>query len=455
MTGLQIPGVGSGLDIKAMVKAIADSEMAPKESALKRSEQRTESELSVLGQIFAAGSELLQACDGLTHGHWLKAHSSDPHTVIARITGQPLVGDFCEIEVRQLATHGHALSGFQTSGAVFNEGRLGITVHNSNGHQQDFIVETTQETTLPQLARQINHSDSKLSDLIRASVIRDISGERLLLSLIATGAGTTVEVKGEKGLQALAHSFATHGHQLKSGEGKDASYRLNDVAVTSHSNHITGAILGLELDLQDARAGHHVLITVQHNAKELMAELEAFTEKCTQFFRKTDLTTRGDNKMGIQSSSLVRHLTSQIDQLLGGITSHTSHIRSLADIGLIRERNGSLSLNARKLTQALQKHPADVHKLITGEQGPVRQISRVIQNMDKPSSGLQSHGRRLENDARQLIAEHRKLDLERQRITDGLLRKYIDMDQRIGKLKQVGSAIELMTDRFAQRGRER
>ena len=65
MSGLDIPGIGSGLDIKVMVKAIADSEMAPKEQAIKRQESRAEKELSALGRLFGAGGEFLRSSQSL------------------------------------------------------------------------------------------------------------------------------------------------------------------------------------------------------------------------------------------------------------------------------------------------------------------------------------------------------------------------------------------------------
>src|SRR5690554_2612907 len=49
-----IPGIGSGLDIKNIVKAMVDAEVAPKASQLGRLEKTTEAKFSALGQLQSA-----------------------------------------------------------------------------------------------------------------------------------------------------------------------------------------------------------------------------------------------------------------------------------------------------------------------------------------------------------------------------------------------------------------
>ncbi len=52
-----IPGIGSGLDIKNIVKAMVDAEVAPKASQLNRLEKTTEAKFSALGQLQSALSD--------------------------------------------------------------------------------------------------------------------------------------------------------------------------------------------------------------------------------------------------------------------------------------------------------------------------------------------------------------------------------------------------------------
>ena len=456
MSGQQIPGVGSGLDIKTMVKAIVDSEMSPKESALKRRESRAETELTVLGQIYAAGGLLLQSCRSMAASNWLLAKSSDPSVVSIKMTGTPAAGEAFRLEVIQLATAGQALSGYQSTGTVFAEGQLCINVKDAEDNYQEYFITAPEGTRLFGLAQRIN-ADTDAGTRVRATVLQGALGDRILLSHRETGAGVTIGVSATNGLEALAQSFAAEGYESDTGEGKNATYKLNGVELTSRSNKLTGVMKGIELQLRQAAEGQNVLVEVNHDVQKATAGLEDFASQCTQFLKLANQVARGDIKQGAQGSSLIRNLAMKIDRLLGQVnqTQPSVRYRALADIGLVRQRDGSLALNPQTLSRALLSQPDEVSALISSKQGPVARIGKLVNAMDQPGSGLQARGRGLEQDAHRLVSERLRLDLERQQITDRLLRKYVEMDQRIGRLRQIGGDIELMQTRIVNRDRSR
>ncbi len=268
--GLDILGIGSGMDIKAMVKAIADSELAPREAALKRQEARAESELSTLGKLFGAGGELLQACQSL----------------------------------------------------------------------------------------------------------QDIP--------------------------------------------------LNPEEPISH-------------DIQALKTG-----------------IDGFIHSCNKFLKIARLAGSGNGKEGLPGNSAVRSLTQQLGRLLGQAHQpDAKNYRTLADIGLVRRRDSSLSLDQTAFARALRSFPSEVQELISSGQGAMAKIAEFIQSMDNPGHGLQLRGNTLERDIQRFSSEHVSLDLERQKITDRLLRKYIDMDQRVGQLKQVGTSIEQLQSTLLHTNRTR
>ena len=155
-------------------------------------------------------------------------------------------------------------------------------------------------------------------------------------------------------------------------------------------------------------------------------------------------------------SPVVRSLSRQLNRLLGQASqSSPARHRSLSDVGMIRRRDGMFSLDKYRFLRVLQTEPEGLPPILSGSDGPVAKISDLIRSMDNPSSGLQVRGATLERNIRKLSSDHVNLDIERQKITDRLLRKYVDMDQKVGQLKQVGSSIELMRDMLSAGGRGR
>ena len=60
-----ITGIGSGIDIDSIVKAMVNAERAPKELQLNRLEQATTSRISALGSLKSVTNEFNTALSGL------------------------------------------------------------------------------------------------------------------------------------------------------------------------------------------------------------------------------------------------------------------------------------------------------------------------------------------------------------------------------------------------------
>ncbi|WP_281647179.1 flagellar filament capping protein FliD [Parendozoicomonas sp. Alg238-R29] len=457
MSGLDIPGIGSGLDIKVMVKAIADSEMAPKEEAIKRQESRAEKELSALGKLFGAGGEFLNSSQNLLH-HKIDpiAESSQPDHVDVFATGMPVERSHV-VEVVQLASPVEIASNYMTAGQRYS-GDLSLTYTDTGTGTAQTLTWTVQvsaapsdEKSLLQVAESI---ELETFEKLQARVETGASGERLVIAPRQSGANIAVTVAGTGGFTALADSFSV------SEAGQDCIYRVNGTSHTSRNHLIQDVIEGLELNLLKAEVGRRILLSVTYNIEALAAKISAFSDSCNVFMKAAHAAAQGDVKEGQPGSPTVRNLFQKLDRILGQVNRADSpHYRSLAEIGLTRMRDGFFSLDRIKLNRSFQNHPEDIPPLLFGRQSPVAKVSEFIRAMDKPSNGLQIRGATLERNIRKLSSEHVSLDIERQKITDRLLRKYVDMDQRVGQLKQVGSSLELMSNRLvgnsSGRGRSR
>ena len=102
-----ITGIGSGMDIDSMVKAISSAEKAPKESQLKRVEAKTTTQLTSLGQLKGAISNFQTALSTLNSPSSFlarKATSSDTAVLTATASQSAVAGSY-KLEVEKLASN--------------------------------------------------------------------------------------------------------------------------------------------------------------------------------------------------------------------------------------------------------------------------------------------------------------------------------------------------------------
>lgn len=191
-----ITGVGSGIDIDSIVKALVNSERAPKELQLNRLEQTTTSRISALGTFRSVANEFNSALQGLTNLSAFQrtsVSSSSSSVLTASATGSLTAGSF-SLQVQQLASSSkvalQSVSGPLTGSgaATFNSGTLNITAGTASLN----VTVDASNNSLSGVRDAINSAGE--SQGISASIISDSSGSRLVLNSSKTGAGNDIAV---------------------------------------------------------------------------------------------------------------------------------------------------------------------------------------------------------------------------------------------------------------------
>jgi len=188
-----ITGIGSGMDIDAMVKAISTAEQAPKASQLKRVEAKATTQLTSLGQLKGAISNFQTALSTLNSPSSFlarKATSSDTAVVSATASQSAVAGSY-KIEVEKLASDSKvALAAINSDPETkLNTGTLSIKVGDTV--LADITVDST-NNTLAGVRDAINKAGASTG--VSATIINDDQGSRLVLSSSKTGDGNDITV---------------------------------------------------------------------------------------------------------------------------------------------------------------------------------------------------------------------------------------------------------------------
>jgi flagellar hook-associated protein 2 len=214
-------------------------------------------------------------------------------------------------------------------------------------------VEVKSTDTLTTLASRINSSNAGVS----AVVVSNGSTQQLVLRGSATGTNNGFTVSASAGLEQFQYNtVSTPSLMVPATMSTDASFSIEGIPITSHSNTVADAVPGVTLNLLTANSSSTV--TVATDKEAIKAKIQAFQDAYNKI--NTDLKTYtaydATTKTGgpLLGDGTTTGLQSMLRTLVGAAGPATSTIGRLSDLGLQIQANGSLSTNSTKLDAALQ-----------------------------------------------------------------------------------------------------
>src|SRR6202789_2740406 len=250
-------GIGSGLNISAIVSELTTAFGAAQTSQLTNEQNSLNTQVSAFGTFSSALSTLQSTLSTLESPDTLAgfdATVSDTSIASASTSSGAAAGQY-QLEVQNLATSATLTSQpVPSSTSVVGTGTLSISV----GGASTSIDITSADDTLSGIANAINSAANNPG--VTASIISTTSGARLVLAGTATGADnsiTVTETDGGNGLSSLVYDPAGGVTNLTQTQAaQDANYSINGFGATSSSNVVSNAISGVTLNLQQASAAN-------------------------------------------------------------------------------------------------------------------------------------------------------------------------------------------------------
>lgn len=243
------------------------------------------------------------------------------------------------------------------------------------------------DTSLNGIVKAINADDKSG---LRATVINDGNGNNyLMLTAKDTGVQASVKnitVTGDQSLKdILSFSTAADGTTtgMASTKAEDAQLIINNLVVKSGSNNVANVIDGVTLNLTEKT----------ETDKPITLKLEADTSvanKAIQDFVKTynalqttikNLTAfdaKAATNQPLTGDGTTRSIQSSVTGALQAVLGEGT-VRSLADLGITTDpQTRQLKLDQTKLDKALTANPADVTKLLTGDNGLAKSFDKAF-----------------------------------------------------------------------------
>ena len=235
---LSSPGIGSGLDVNAIVDQLVALERRPI-TLLETAKTRLDTQLSSYGLMQSYLGNLQSIAAKLADpANWTRNTGSSSDDAVAVLAGDGAIAGTYEVEVQALASAQSMSSAVFADPSDLGTGTLTIT----RGGETFDIEIAAGETSLQAVRDKINAAGAGVS----ASIVQDASGPLLILTGTETGAANafTVSVAGATGSLA---SLAYPGGMVERRVAADAQFTINGVPLSSAQNHLDNVIDGLSL----------------------------------------------------------------------------------------------------------------------------------------------------------------------------------------------------------------
>jgi flagellar hook-associated protein 2 len=356
MTAVTFTGLSSGLDSASLVNQLVAAERA-RATLITNRQSDLNSQKSIVGSLSSALAALGTVARGMdlaTEVQPRAAASSDARVTVAASSGA--AATVHDVRVRQLARGQITASRTFDSAAAgqLGNGSLSITIGDTTKS-----IDYSSTDSLADIASRITSAGAGVS----ASVLFDGTSYRLMVAASATGT-------------AAAPQFTDSGDGLDLSnpdnikvDALDAIVDIDGVEVTRGRNVIDDAVEGLTLTLvsQHADAEPAATVRVALDNAGLRDKLKAFVTayNAVNSALHVQLDYTGTRKGG---NTLFGDATlRQLQGAIGAVMSDGYGSTTAGAVGLVRGKDGALTLDETRLASALAANPDAVTELfVTG-----------------------------------------------------------------------------------------
>lgn len=458
---LSSPGIGSGLDVNNIVSQLVSIEKQPLK-VLQSKATTLQSQLSLYGTIKSQTSALADAAAALARpGDWgvFKASSSNTAAVAVTASSTAAPATF-GLSVSQLARAQSAASMNVAKdaalGAASDTGTLTISLGSWAsgsfvGAGSNVPVTINGNDTLSTIAGKINAANAGVT----ATVLRSGTQERLVFQSKESGEQAGFQIAsdgGFAGLDSLSFTSLTNPAQSSAGmelgqTARNAKATLNGVAVESASNTLVDTIPGLTLKLQQVTTAP-VDILVEQDQEAIKAKIQAFADAYTALNKTLADATKyvqGGASGPLQGDATTVGIQRVLANILSSSSAGSTFSR-LSDVGLERQKDGSLKLDGTKLTTAMQDM-GNLQKLFAADNGnagtngfglKIRDFARGLVAADGTVSNRSSA---LQGSISRNSKEQDKVNERAVRVEKQLRQQYSALDTRLAGMQSLGNYV--------------
>ena len=351
-------GSGSGIDTAALVSGLVSAQYAVKNKQLADKADTLTAQISGVAKLKNSVTTFDSALRSLVQGGTLSTQPTSSASAVLTVasTGTAaLAGLNARVTVNRLAAAQAATTNTAVARtAAFREGRLDVTI----GGATTAITIDGGDATLDGVAAKINAAGLGLS----ATVVGDGAGARLTIKG-RTGAANAFTISGvdadpaATGASLSTFSVGAGATGTTIGvQATDAELVLDGATFTRATNTVADLIAGVRLELGGTGAS---TIGASAPTSAIGNAVSDFVSAYNEL--QGALTTALDPKTGdLKTDAVARDVQQRLGKLTTTSLAAATTVgapRTLADLGVKTNRDGSLTVDTAQLSRTLARYP--------------------------------------------------------------------------------------------------
>jgi flagellar hook-associated protein 2 len=447
-------GAGSGVDMAALAGNLAIAQFAGRTDRLTARSGTLDRQISSASTLKSMLLSLGSSLGERVRGGDLSPQPQIANSAVARAslsgTSQP-VGSY-SLEVTALAkaqaivSPAYAATPTGSGTLTIRFGTVaGATFTEDTAHTAAAIAIPT-GATLADVANAINSAGVGVS----AYVAQTTTGARLMMKGQEGAANGFIieaaETPGDEGLATLAWNPAGDSTRLLAASA-DAAFIVDGLPVTAKSNSVTDVIPGVTLALTAANPGAPTQLTFANSSATITTAMTDLTSALNEI--AGTLRTATDPVSGdLARDGGARALRTAMSALAGTIIMPNAAAgapRTLADLGLSTQRDGSFVLDSQRLAATLKADPNASAAMFTnglfGVYGTVNALALRASRTGDPGTIGGSIGRYTAQ--KKAVGEDQtKLADKQEALRAQLARRFAGTDTRVGNSRSTLSFLQ-------------
>jgi flagellar hook-associated protein 2 len=445
-------GLASGLDTNTIIDGLVSLQQRPLD-LLKSQQTGLQAQVSTMGSIASKLSALGDAVRALGTGGALAVSATSSNTSFSAAPGTGATAGSYSIQVTELASAAKSRSTAFASTDTVTGGSLDLAVDGQHYPPPGQGPITWQDgASLADVVAAIRASGAPVS----AAILFD--GQNSYLSVTKRDTGYAVGGDPSKALVVVETSTGSLGHALgiaplpdpSDPTGKtpllptNAAFTIDGLPNTRSSNVIGDALPGTTLTLK-SKGGTAEDLTLDNDVAGTKAKLQTYVDAYNAVIQivqqQLSPAANTDRTASLAGSSTLRFLQQQLQALGSQQVSGLGPIRSLADLGVKTNRDGSLSIDDSVLGSALATSPDAVNALFaTASTGLAATVGAVTDQYVQPGTGILALAQSgLQTRAQQMSDQETQLQSRLDAYRATLQAQFTAMEQIVSSMKSIGS----------------
>jgi flagellar hook-associated protein 2 len=359
---LQALGVGAGFDTKKIVTALVAADKSGKQSAIDRRTKDVDASVSGMSKLKSSLATLQAAfvlVDDKRDFNFSTVSNSAPALLSANFDASTALPGTYKVSVNQLAQNDVFQSSSYTSKTDDQNSASTATVTIKVGTGAvETVTLAAGSATLNDLVSGINALTADVS----ARIVETSTGNFRVVVEGPQGTNNALTITDD------TFGLATTGNKIQTA--KNATVSVNGISVSSSSNQLNGLVPGLKLNLM-ATTSTDVVLSVSRDTTIAKAAITGLVDAYNIFEGViTGLTTSGSliaDGGSLKSDASVRAIRSKMHGFLTSDSSAPGATKkSMSDIGISLQRDGTFKTDQAKLGTALVSYYTDITKMFSG-----------------------------------------------------------------------------------------